>query len=72
VYDIVDNIDEYYCVIKIRPDLYYNKLDISLLDKDIFFPFSHQGDDKKNTNQLFFGGKPKYMKLILNYFNNII
>lgn len=71
VFELVDNVDEYYSIIKTRPDLYYDKFDLSLLDKEIFFPCTHQYDNS-NINQIFFGGKPKEMKLILKYFSEII
>ena len=66
-----DDLKNYSHLIKTRPDMYYDKFDISILKKKIFFPNSHLYNGI-SINQLFFGGKVKYMINILNYFNKII
>ena len=73
VLNLIDNHDlkNYSHIIKTRPDIYYDKFDLSILKKKIFFPNSHLYNGK-SINQIFFGGKTKYMINILNYFNKII
>lgn len=61
----------YKIIIKTRPDMFYDKFDLSILKNDIFFPNSHLYNGKC-INQLFFGGKTEYMIKILNYFGKII
>lgn len=68
--ELVDDIYDYKTVIKTRPDMYYEKFDIKLLNNETFFPDSHRS--KGNINQLFFGGKTEYMVKILNYFSTVI
>lgn len=70
-FKLIENIESYNYIIKTRPDLYYDKFDISLLEKNIFFPNSHI-HNQTNINQLFFGGKTNIMIKILNYFNNVV
>lgn len=68
---LIKNIKLYDYIIKTRPDLYYDKFEIGLLNKDIFFPNTHSYNNT-NINQLFFGGKIIIMEKILNYFNEVI
>jgi len=82
ILDSVDNIDTYYYIIKTRPDMLYDKFDITLLNYDIFFPKSHlhrggggnlkEYEKCNNINNLFFGGKTAYMIKILEFFKTII
>lgn len=67
----LDNIDEYDFIIKSRPDIFYDKFDRKLFEHDIFFPETHQYEGV-NINQIFFGGKTKYMTEILHFFQNFI
>jgi len=67
----IDNIDNYDYIIKTRPDMFYDKFDNTLFNNNIFFPFSHQMR-ATNINQLFFGGKTKYMIEILKFFQTFI
>lgn len=73
VLNLIDKNDlkDYSHIIKTRPDIYYDKFDLSLFENNIFFPNSHLYNGK-SINQIFFGGKTKYMIKILNYFNTII
>ncbi len=73
-YKLLDCLDlqcKYDFIIKTRPDMFYEKFDMNLFNYDIFFPNSHQAGGC-NINQLFFGGKTKYMINILKYFETII
>jgi hypothetical protein len=67
----LDNNDDYDFIIKSRPDIFYEKFDKKLFEYDIFFPETHQFGDV-NINQIFFGGKTKYMTEILKFFENFI
>lgn len=73
VFNLIDKkeLNNYKIIIKTRPDMFYDKFDLSILKNDIFFPNSHLYNGK-SINQLFFGGKTKYMVNILNYFNKVI
>jgi len=73
VFNLIDKkeLKNYAIIIKTRPDMFYEKFDLSVLKNDIFFPNSHLYNGK-SINQLFFGGKTKYIINILNYFNKVI
>jgi hypothetical protein len=71
VLEMIDNPNIYTHIIKTRPDLYYDFFDISLLQKNIFFPDSHRYNGIC-INQIFFGGKKEYMIKILQYFSTLI
>ena len=73
-YKVLNSLDldcKYDFIIKTRPDLFYEKFNIKLLEHNIFFPNSHQKGGS-NINQLFFGGKTEYIIDILKYFERII
>ena len=73
-YKVLQSLDsecKYDFIIKTRPDMFYEKFDVSLLDHNLFFPHSHQRGGS-NINQLFFGGKTKYMTDVLKYFQTVI
>ena len=62
---------KYDFIIKTRPDMFYEKFDITLFNYNVFFPNSHQSNGC-NINQLFFGGKTENMINILKFFEDII
>lgn len=62
---------KYDFIIKTRPDMFYERFDINLLNHNLFFPNSHQ-QEGSNINQLFFRGKTEYIINILKYFETII
>ncbi len=70
-YKLIENIDNYDYIIKTRPDAYYfDTFDVNIFNNDIIFPNSHLWSGK-SINSLFYLGKTKIMKKILEFFNYI-